>query len=243
MLFTRPAMADGFYIGADLGISKVDDVANAEKVALCEPLCFDDEISINGIHFDGNESAWGLVFGWKVRDWLALEASYSELGEPAEFVSLPVVTATTPLIGPVIPPNFPPPTGVIDVAYPPFGAGPNNFGSYAALSIREIALSAKFSKRLTDRYGAYWTLGITRANFEASGSLRIPVLAGIGQGPIEFSVSPYATPDSTTGTVWGFGFAWDASDRFSFDIGYRRHDTRVIDVETVMLRATAVIFE
>ena len=243
MLFACPAMADGFYVGADVGFSNVDDVADAEKVSPCEPLCFDEEISINGIHFDADESAWGLTFGWQWRDWFAIEASYADLGEPAEIVNLSTGTAGSPLIVPAISPGSLPSFGdIAAVSTTQLGLASSNFGSYAALSIKETALSARFSKRLTDRYSAYWILGITRANFETRGSLRVPVLLGIGQGPVAFSDSKFAAPDATTGTVWGIGFAWDASDRFSVDIGYRQRDTRVIDVETVSLRAIVAVF-
>jgi hypothetical protein len=58
-------------------------------------------------------------------------------------------------------------------------------------------------------------------------------------GTIGFVERPFASPDDETGLIWGFGFTWQAGDRFALDLGYRRNDTRVLELDTL---AVGVLF-
>lgn len=46
----------------------------------------------------------------------------------------------------------------------------------------------------------------------------------------------YASPGGETELRCGFGFDWRFSDRFAVELGYRRHDTRVLDIEAVTVQ-------
>lgn len=68
-----PALAadNGIYIGGSIGQSnvKVDDIAG-----------------ISAADFDANDTAWKLIAGIRPLDWLAVEASYVNFGEPEDTV-------------------------------------------------------------------------------------------------------------------------------------------------------------
>ena len=106
----------------------------------------------------------------------------------------------------------------------------------AVLEIEEWSIAAKFRKTLFSKLSANWSVGVTHAQFEALGQVTVNEIVSLN--PLVFNpvAIPYASPESETGFNFGLGFAWDFNDRFSADIGYRRHDTRVIDAETVTLR-------
>ncbi|HKQ13987.1 MAG TPA: outer membrane beta-barrel protein [Steroidobacteraceae bacterium] len=69
-----PAVAadNGFYLGGSIGQAnlKVDDLSNGISTA----------------DFDGDDMAWKLIAGFRPLDWLGLEASYVNFGEPEDTV-------------------------------------------------------------------------------------------------------------------------------------------------------------
>ena len=225
------AAESGFYVGGNLGVSMIDDTASTALIAACEPFCFPDELSINGRAFDSNETAWGAVIGWHAIDWLALEIGYTDLGntgqeQPFSFIGLVPggITGLPPGIGP----------GIIVTTPAIFPTSSNN----AALDIEEWSFSAKFTISLFSDLSANWLIGITRVDFESQGSLTIPVIVSLSPTITELITFPFASPESETGFIWGFGFAWDLNERFSVELGYRKHETQVIEVETVSLGIT-----
>jgi len=223
LLVGPPAIADTFYFGANIGVSMIDDTANATLTSSSAPGVLPDEISLDGRTFDSNETASGIFVGWNANDWLAVEFGYTDLGNTGQ--SLPIgFFGPVPLVIP--PANF---GGLIAV--------PASFNANAsALGVEEWFIAAKFSKSLISGVAANWSVGITRAQFDADGQLTISEIVTLNPLVINRITRPYASPESETGFNFGFGVAWDFSDRFSADIGYRRHDTRVIDVESVMLQ-------
>jgi len=220
-----------FYVGGNIGVSMIDDTASTALIAACEPLCFPDELSINGRAFDSNETAWGAFIGWQAIDWFALEIGYTDLGNTGQeqqfsFIGLVpgVITVLPPGIG----------SGII-VTTPPIFPSSNNT---AALNIEEWSISAKFNISLFSDLSANWLIGVTRTEFESQGSLTIPVIVSLSPTITELVTFPFASPESETGFIWGFGFAWDLNERSSVDLGYRKHETQVIDVETVSFGIT-----
>lgn len=225
-----PAIADSFYIGGSIGVSMIDDTVDAAITSPGQPGELPDEISINGRPFDSNETASGITIGWNANDWLAVELGYTDFGNTGQslttgfFGPVPLVTPLEPPIE--IPPNF-----------GGFVAFPISLNANAAaLSVEEWSIAAKFSKTLISDLSANWSIGITRAQFDADGQLTINELVTLDPLVINRINLPYASPENETGFNFGLGFAWRFSDRFSADIAYRRHDTRVIDVETVTLQ-------
>jgi OmpA-like transmembrane domain len=235
MVTGQVAAADAFYVGVDLGVAFYDDVADATPISPCEPYCLADESSVNGITFSSNETAWGAVVGWNVIDWLAVELSYADLGEAGEDQQLPF---GPPLIQPSID-NWPPPifandpitVGVIDTTSPNVG--------FVALGVEELALSLRLKKQLTDSFAANWSLGVSRARFETRGERRISVITGYPDTTVTEIVTSFVAPETETGLSWGLGISWDVSKRYSLDFGYRQHNTQVVDVGTITLRALA----
>lgn len=141
------------------------------------------------------------------------------------------VFGTVAFRSPPVPlPIVPPPGGTIVAASPP-----TDFS--AALNIEEWSLAAKFSTDLVSKLSANWLLGVTRAQFESEGSFTFNELISVNPTVINTVSRPYASPDNETGLIWGIGFAWQTTDRLSLDLGYRKHETQVVDVETTSLRA------
>lgn len=68
LLWTLSAQAadNGFYVGAGIGQSNVQV----------------DSDTLNGIGFDGKDTAWKVLVGIRPLDWLAVEASYVDFGKP-----------------------------------------------------------------------------------------------------------------------------------------------------------------
>lgn len=97
-----------------------------------------------------------------------------------------------------------------------------------SLDIEEYSLAARFSVPLARRVDANWLAGVSRVEFSAEGGL--PTFDPFGIRPS--STVPFATPDSEYGYVWGFGFTWKPLERVGLDIGYRRHDVRVLDIDS-----------
>jgi len=192
------------------------------------------EISLSGFSFDSDETAWGIFGGWRVRDWVAVELGYRDLGNTGQDLRLTPGVFGTPLFTPTItvPPPVPfvPPDGFITSAFPL----PDIPG--AALSAEEWSVTAKFRKDLTADWSANWTVGISRTDFEAEGSLTINEL--VSTDPFIFNTTsiPYASPDAETGFVWGLGFGWQATDAIELDLGFRQNKSGVIDIESASLR-------
>ncbi len=224
------AVADDFYIGGSVGVSVYDDTA---ETAIPSPVGLGelpDEISLNGRRFDSNETALGITIGWNANDWLSVELGYTDLGNTGQ--GLPTAFfSTTPIVSPAAPPlPVRPNIGGI-LTYPissiPFAA---------ALDVEEWSIAAKFRKSLISELSANWSVGVTRASFDAEGRLTINEVVTFNPLVLNRVDLPYASPKDETGYRFGFGFDWRFGERFSADIGYRRHDTRVIDVESVVLQ-------
>ena len=68
LAWSLPSQAadNGFYLGAGIGRSDVQ---------------LDDD-AVSAIDFDGEDTAWKLIAGFRPVDWLAVEASYVDFGKP-----------------------------------------------------------------------------------------------------------------------------------------------------------------
>lgn len=219
-----PAIAGDFYVGASIGVSMIDgtvDTANNPP----------DGISLNGRSFDSNETTKGITIGWNAKDWIAVELAYTDFGNAGQ--ETPVLTVPT---GPI---EFNPPVSPPFIDPPPVVFFPSSIFGGSALAVEEWSLAARFRKALVSGLSANWSVGITRAQFDAEGSLSVAEVVTVNPLVVNRVEVPYASPEDETGYYFGFGFEWGFSDLFSADIGYRRHDTRVIDVETVTLRLIA----
>lgn len=238
-LVTPLAVAGSFYISGGVGVSMIDDTVDTSAPSLVSFGELPNKVSLDGRSFDSNETASGFTLGWKARDWFSVELGYIDFGNTGQ--SLP-----SGLFGPVPPTGFFGPVPIVTPADPPipippgfggivsFPVSPNLFG--AALSIEEWSITAKFRKSLISDLSANWSIGITRAQFDAEGQLTVNEIVTLDPLVLNTIDLPYASPDAETGFNFGLGFEWRFSERFSADIGYRRHDTRVIDVETVILQ-------
>lgn len=228
LLLSPIAKAETFYIGASIGVSTVDDIVSADLTSSSQPGELPGEISLNGNAFDTNEPAYGIIFGWHAKNWLAVELGYTDLGESKQTIRAPFVGTVTPSIIPVDP--LPGPI--------------NFFGGFAApvnldgptLRITEWSLAARFSKYLISELSANWLIGITHNQFEAGGQLTINEIVTVDPLVLNSVSIPYASPDNEIGYKFGFGFAWKFNDRFSADIGYQRHDTQIVDIESIALQ-------
>ncbi|MCP4302609.1 MAG: hypothetical protein GY783_18655 [Gammaproteobacteria bacterium] len=230
LLVGPPASADTFYFGANIGVSIIDDTANAALSSSSALGVLPDEISLDGRPYDSNETASGAFIGWNANDWLAVEFGYTDLGNTGQSLPIGFVGPVPLAMPPALPTDIPPGGGLV-------AAFPTSFNSNAsALGVEEWFIAAKFSKSLISDLAANWSVGITHAQFDADGRLTINEIVTLNPLVINRMTRPYASPESEIGFNFGFGFAWDFNGRFSADIGYRRHDTRVIDVETVTLQ-------
>ena len=231
LVMTAPlAVAGDFYIGAGIGVSSFDDTVNASTpppTALGE---FPDEASLNGRSFDSEETAWELAVGWNARDWISLELAYTDFGNTGQSLLVGFIDPA-PTIVPAAPPLPTPPSFGGIAAFPTTS---NAFA--AALSVEEWSIAAKFRKPLIHDLSANWSIGVTRARFDAEGRLTVNEIVTFNPVVLNRVDLPYASPEDETGYRFGFGFEWRFNERFSADIGYRRHDTRVLDVETVNLQ-------
>ena len=230
LLFTLPAFAGDFYIGGSIGVSMIDDTVDTAATSFVTVGERPDEISLKGRPFDSNETASGITVGWNARDWLAVEFAFTDFGNTGQEIPTaffgPVATVTPAGPPVVIPPNF----GEIR----PFAIISNV--NAAALGVEEWSIAARFRKSLVSNLAANWSVGITRTQFEAEGQLTFSELVTLEPLVVNRFEVPYASPKSETGFNFGFGVEWRFGDRFFADIGYRRHDTRVLDIETVTLR-------
>ena len=73
MILTAPALAadNGFYLGGSVGQAnlKVDDLAG-----------------LSAADFDGDDTGFKLIAGFRPLDWFSVEASYVDFGEPEDDV-------------------------------------------------------------------------------------------------------------------------------------------------------------
>lgn len=238
------AVAGNFYIGGSVGVSMIDGTVDTATPSLIGFGELPSEVSLNGRRFDSNETASGFTVGWNAKDWLSVELGYTDFGSTGQ--SLP-----SGLFGPVPPPSFFGPVPIVTPTNPPLPIPPN-FGGIisvpvspnlfaAALSVEEWSIAAKFRKSLIADLSANWSIGITRAQFDAEGQLTVNEIVTLDPLVLNTRDLPYASPEDETGYNFGFGFEWRFSERFAADIAYRRHDTRVIDVETVILQLTVTL--
>ncbi|MEL6448913.1 MAG: outer membrane beta-barrel protein [Pseudomonadota bacterium] len=228
-----PAAADDFYVSVGAGLAVFDDTASAATAPFPEPgqsLIFS---SVNNQRFDANESAIELGLGWQIRDWVALELAYTDFGNAEQRfdgLALPLPT----VIGvPAVTPDpllFPP---------PPFSAGfsvATMFPSTSSLGVETWSVNARFRKPLGNRFSANWTVGVSRADFDAVGTFTVNQIVSFNPIVTQPQSFVYEDPGDETGFRYGFGVEWALNDRFAFDLGYQRHDARVIELETVLIR-------
>lgn len=227
LLLAPVASAETFYIGASIGVSMVDDVVSTDFTSVSQPGQLPGEISLNGSAFDTNEPAYGITLGWRAKNWLALELGYTDLGESRQTLRAPTFSTLTPIVDPI---TLPPGPG-----FSGFVAAPLSFDG-PAFSIEEWSLAARFSAPLVSGLSANWSVAVTQVQFDASGELIINEIVTLDPLVLNSINVPYASPDNEIGYRFGFGFAWKFNDLFSTDIGYQRHDTKVVDVESVSLR-------
>ena len=229
---SESAICGEFYVGTSVGMSSIDDSADASRNNAIFLNQLPDDLSVGGRVFDSDETAWGATAGWKAFDWLAIEISYTDLGTASEdLTALFGLVTATPILAPPRP--FLPPDGgfAINAAPPPL----------AALDIEEWSVAAKFRKQLISRLAATWTLGVTRSEFDAQGSVTVPEVLSVNPPVVNLVSIPFASPDNETGFTWGLGFEWQFSERFAIDLGFRRHDTQVLEVDSIALRVLATL--
>lgn len=231
LLLSPIATAETFYVGASIGVSMVDDIVSADLTSSSQPGELPDEVSLSGSAFDADEPSYGITLGWRAKNWLAVELGYTDLGESTQTLRAPFFGTVTPVLNPA---DFPPGPvnffGGFAVPFNPFNLdGPT-------LSIEQWSLAARFSASLISDLSANWSIGITHNQFDAGGQLTITEIVTLD--PLVFnSINiPYASPDNEIGYRLGFGFAWKFNNRFSADIGYQRHDTEVVDSESIALQ-------
>ena len=224
-----PAFADGYYVAADLGMASYSDKIR-DRAAQGSSGIPPAEFSLDRQPFESDETAWGISAGWQLRDWLALELGYADLGNAGQepFPSLSFFAPNPPVIvpnPPVIPPG--PIAGFVPGPVLPVGA---------ALDVEEWSLAARFSKPLVDKLSANWLIGLSRTDYSAEGSFTFNDVVSLNPlvfNPVEI---PFASPDAETGLLWGLGFGWQTSASTSLELNYRQHKTDVIDIDTTSLR-------
>lgn len=136
--------AESFYVGARLGTSQYDGTADASRSTAVSPAP-PSQISISGLPFESDETAWGVYGGWRIKDWLALELGFNDLGNTGRetFVAFNGVGAFTT-------------RGV-------------------AVDVEEMYLASRFTLSLPGNWNANWTVGITRATFDTAGAIPLLV--------------------------------------------------------------------
>ena len=210
LLSSNLAAKENFYISVNLAVSMIDGSAHADPNQTTDPGTLPAEISINGLSFDSNETAWGALVGWNATDWFALELGYADLGNVGEefLTGFPV-------------------SSIIST-------------DAVALTIDEWYFSTKFRLPLSSKFSANWFAGISRAEFEAQGQLVLFQVLFIGAPfVVDQVILPFASPDQETGLIWGFGFPWAVNKGLSLDLDYRQHNTQVLNVDTISLGFSA----
>ena len=136
----HPAAATDFYVEIQAGVSEYDGVADSGGGLPPGPVT---ELSIDGFPFESTESTWSVLGGWQLRDWFAVEAGYTDLGQSRWEPQFAIVA---PGPGSFIPPS-------------------------ATLDVDQWFLGARFSTALSDAFLADWTLGLARSAFDVDGGL------------------------------------------------------------------------
>ena len=239
-LLSSSTLAADFYIGARLGVADFDGVADTDT-SFATDGGLPPELPIGGLPFDSRETAWSVHVGWQARSWLALELGHSDLGNSGFEPGLSVTTLREPAELPVPPSVFSNPN-FVPIGEPLLGEGfvgttiaGVGIPRPASLAARQWHLGARFSAPICRRLSGHWYLGLARTSFDVSGSA---VLFSIDAGQSFMTtrtVVPNAEPGSETGVVWGFGFDWDISDRIAADLAWRRHETDVLDIDSMTL--------
>lgn len=193
------AAAQGFYVGANLGNSVLDGVANADPIVSTSfpP----SALTIDGRRYDGRKTMWGLFGGWAVNDWVSVELGYTDLGETSSKLGIGFVGQTS---------------------------------DSTQLEIEEWSLGAKFRVPIGARLSLHGLLGVSRAKFEAGGREGVFRLSALFGSPFSAFV-PFGSPDDETGSVLGVGLDWSVIDRIGLGLGYRQHDTQVLEVDAVSI--------
>lgn len=133
---TTPALAAderGFYIGADLGEGSVD-IDRAALDDLVADILGDFGLGISGASSEVSESAftYGLILGYQILPYLAVEASYVDLGDFEYKARGTLTDGETPVDGSLaIQPSAKGPT-LSALGILPFGGGWNVFGRVGA---------------------------------------------------------------------------------------------------------------
>jgi OmpA-like transmembrane domain len=206
-----------FYAGASLGASRFDDTASTGA----HFPDFGPGVPIDFQTFHSSETAWGASFGWQAKRWLAVELGYSDLGNSG--TDLSVLQAFPSLPSPGVSYGPPLPPGSYGVAV--------QFRNSVALGIADWHVGTRFSVPLSPRFQANWLAAVSRARFDVQGVVSVLPVFG-GEPP---TYVPFVSPGDETGLVWGFGFGWRVNSWLSLDLAFRRHDTRVLDVDTASL--------
>ncbi|MEM6809821.1 MAG: outer membrane beta-barrel protein [Pseudomonadota bacterium] len=113
--------------------------------------------------------------------------------------------------------------------------------STSSLAVETWSVNARFRKPLGKRFSANWTVGVSRADFDAKGTFTINQIVSVNPIVTQPRSFVYEDPGSDTGFRYGIGVEWALNDRFAFDLGYQRHDTQVIDLETVLAKVIVAL--
>lgn len=139
--FSTASANERFYIGGRLGVSDTDGSAKADLTTPPSVGQFPDGISIDELPFDTTETTWGGFVSWQIKDWVALELGYQDLGNAG------TSTLSTDLGSGTVITNF------------------------VAMDIEEWYLGARFSQTLSPRFSANWIAGLSRVEFDVQGDL------------------------------------------------------------------------
>ena len=227
MFYGSTAIADKFYVAGNIGVAKIDDAVDTTSSVFASPGGLPNEFSLNGLPLDSNETLAGVVFGWIASEWLSVELAYSDFGEAG--LRAPSVIGST-FSRPIVPTQISPGTGLFPAAFQI--PAPTAIG----VSASEFSLGARFSKYLVADLSANWSLAISHADFDANGAITINEIVTVNPLTFNAVTIPFQSPDSEFGFSYGFGFEWKFSNRISADIGYRKHDTHVLEIETASVR-------
>ncbi len=137
-----------------------------------------------------------------------------------------------------------------------FRAKPNAlfaFPNEAEIGVRQIYIGARFRAPVYKKLYAAWTIGATRASFDARGNLLVeqivlsnppplppPIFITPGEPTVVGPVRPapvinFVDPDDEYGFLLGFGFELPVTNKISLGLDYRRHDARIQTIETIDL--------
>jgi hypothetical protein len=110
----------------------------------------------------------------------------------------------------------------------------------ASVSAKELYFGATLHYPLLSRLSVSASAGISRAKFDADGTLTVLVLIP-GNGPfappigIAPATLPIATPEDETGGYWRAGLDWRFSDSFEAGLSYGKRDVQVFQIKSTAL--------